>query len=119
MTLSGKRDNAGKPGTHLLPMGPLLEVAKVFEFGAQKYDANNYRKGLLWSTYLGSGLRHMLAWGMGEEVDPESGYHHLAHAGCNVLMALDAVMYGHGEDDRWEASRDYSELWKELQDAES
>ncbi len=103
--IEGQRFNSGKPATHLLPAAALIEVAKVFEFGAQKYCANNYRKGLPWSTYVGSGLRHLWDWYAGEELDPESGLHHLAHLGCNVLMALDAVIYGHGDDDRWEANR--------------
>lgn len=119
MALEGQRFNQGKPGTHLLPAAALLEIAKVMEFGAQKYTPHNYRKGLSWSAYVGSMLRHVYAWYLGEELDEESGYHHLAHAGCNVLMVLDAVMYGHGEDDRWEAPRGYSALWKELNSEES
>ena len=98
---NGRRDNAGKPATHLLPAAALMEIAQVFEFGAKKYSPNNYRKGLPWTTYTGSLLRHVFLWTTGEEIDPESGLNHIAHAGCNVLMLLDAIIHGHGTDDRW------------------
>lgn len=109
----GDRFNVGKPGTQYLQAAALIEVAKVAEFGAQKYGVDNYRKGLNWSTYVGSLLRHTFQWYTGEEIDHESGLHHLAHAAWNALAALDALMYGHGTDDRFEA-REFSKLWLSL-----
>jgi len=32
---------------------------------------------------------HLLAVGNGEELDSESGLHHLAHAACNALFILE------------------------------
>jgi len=45
-------------------------------------------------------LRHTFASLAGEEVDPESGRDHLAHAGCCVLMLLSHRLRGLGTDDR-------------------
>jgi hypothetical protein len=33
-------------------------------------------------------MRHVHAWRAGETKDPESGLHHLAHAGCCLLFML-------------------------------
>ena len=38
--------------------------------------------------YFDAHMRHMVAWRKGEALDPESGRHHLAHAGCNVIFLL-------------------------------
>jgi hypothetical protein len=37
----------------------------------------------------------MLAWNIGEDVDPESGELHLAHAGACLLLGLDLAMAGY------------------------
>lgn len=74
----------------LLPMDALEEVVKVLEFGAVKYDRDNWRRGdgFRYSRVVNSLLRHTYAWMRGEDRDPESGYSHLAHMGCNVLFLL-------------------------------
>lgn len=73
----------------LLMPGPLRQVVAVFTFGARKYEANNYRKGLPWSKYFGAALRHIYAWWGGEKNDSESRLHHLAHAICCLIILLD------------------------------
>ena len=40
----------------------MLEVAKHFEEGAEKYGENNWQKGLPVSDYLDSALRHYFKW---------------------------------------------------------
>lgn len=75
----------------LLPAcGPaLFDVARVLTFGAQKYGPNNWQ-GLAdyENRYYAALLRHLYAFGGGEAKDPESGLHHLAHAGCCALFLL-------------------------------
>lgn len=51
---------------------------------------------------MASTLRHLLAWQAREDLDPESGLHHLAHARADLGMLLELVLTGHGNDDRSE-----------------
>ena len=83
----GKYDD-GKPRWALLPPGPLEEVARVYTFGATKYEADNWRKGMLWSRTFSAIMRHCWAFWRGETHDPETGLHHMAHAcfGCLTLI---------------------------------
>ncbi len=85
----GKKYDHGKPKLELLPTKPLEDIAKVLEFGANKYGENNWQlvpQGR--KRYAGAALRHLFAWMRGEVNDPESGLPHLAHAGCCVLFLL-------------------------------
>lgn len=45
-------------------------------------------------------LRHLMAFWAGENTDPESGRHHLAHAAWGCLTLLTYSILGIGEDDR-------------------
>lgn len=73
----------------LLPVEPIIDIGKVLTYGARKYTAENWRKGLAWSRCYGATLRHLLAWHKGETNDPETGLHHLAHAACEILFLLE------------------------------
>lgn len=72
----------------LLPTRPLQDIVKVLTEGAKKYGARNWEKGIEWSRVYGALQRHLMAFWEGEDIDPESGLSHLAHAGCNVLFLL-------------------------------
>ncbi|QHR71805.1 putative phosphodiestherase [Escherichia phage forsur] len=92
----GMKYDGGKPRMALLLDGcpnALEAVASVLTFGAQKYAAHS------WQTvpegeerYKSALLRHLTAVGKGEELDPESGLHHLAHAACNALFILELAL---------------------------
>ncbi len=73
----------------LLMPGPMRQIGAVLTFGADKYGANTYRRGLNWSRYVGAVLRHIYAWYGGEKNDSESGLHHLAHAATCLIFLLD------------------------------
>ena len=73
----------------LLPLAELNQVIEVLEFGADKYSVDN------WQTvpdgrrrYTVALLRHSMAYARGEQVDDESGLHHLAHAACCALFIM-------------------------------
>ena len=87
------RFNSSKPDYSLIPMTALAEVAKVFEYGAEKYDRDNWKRPTHWTVSFACLMRHMAAFQAGEEEDSESGRTHLAHAACNVLQML--YMYEH------------------------
>lgn len=100
----GAKDNRGKSRVDLLPSRPLLSIGDVMAHGALKYQPHNWRLGLAWSDTMASTMRHLLAFGDGEDLDPESGLPHLAHAGCQVLFLLEYYLTGTGTDDRWSSS---------------
>ncbi len=85
----------------LIPTGPLREIAKVLMHGVDKYELNDWRKGLEWTRYYGSIQRHMMAWMDGEELDPDSGLPHLAHVATCAMFLLEYQRTNAGEDDRW------------------
>lgn len=90
-----------KPPMHLLSNEALLEIAKVMQFGANKYHAHNWRKGFLWSRPLAAAMRHLGAFNDGEDKDPESGLSHLAHAACNLLFLIEFEKHHPELDDRF------------------
>ena len=96
---SGARYNSGKADFSLIPLCTLEDEAKVWEYGAKKYAAHNWMKGMPWSVPFACAMRHMAAWQQGEENDPESGLPHLAHAMCNLrMLTLFASTYAEGDD---------------------
>lgn len=97
----GTKHDEGKPRLDLLPSGPLVEIARVLEFGSHKYGDNQWRNGFAWSRLYGAALRHLLAHKDGESLDPESHISHLAHAACNLLFLLEHELKGLGTDDRY------------------
>ena len=89
----GRKFDAGKTEYGLLPPFILEEIAKVMTFGAQKYERDNWRyvdDGK--RRYFDALQRHVWAWKRGETYDPESGMHHLAHAGCCLMFLAELDM---------------------------
>jgi hypothetical protein len=66
----------------------LMGLAHVFTMGAKKYSADNWMKCPYEDRhrYVDAFYRHTYAWEGGEELDEESGFHHLFHAGCCLAM---------------------------------
>ena len=90
-----------KPSLHLIPASAQVREAKVFELGAAKYGAFNWRRNsVLSSVYVSAALRHIHSYFDGESVDPESGQPHLAHARACMGILLDAMDTGNLVDDR-------------------
>lgn len=84
------RFDEGKTDWNLVPWESVEQIAKVLQFGAKKYNSDNWRSGdgFKYTRVLNSLMRHIMAFQKGEDQDPESGLSHLAHAGCNVLFLL-------------------------------
>lgn len=53
----------------LIPVGPLLELARLYGKGAQKYDDHNWRRGYEWSKSYASLQRHAMAFWGGQSYD--------------------------------------------------
>jgi hypothetical protein len=85
----GKKFDQGKPDWSLLPWGELEEVVKVLTAGKEKYGANNWQMvDSAHDRYFSAAMRHLTAWKIQGEKDPESGFSHLAHAVCNLLFLM-------------------------------
>jgi len=83
----------------LLPAWALNELAKIYTMGAKKYAPNNWRRGMKWSRVLGSLKRHLNKMELGEDLDEESGLHHMAHVAWNAITLLEYYkIYPQGDD---------------------
>ena len=87
LTTIGRKFDHGKPRYGLIPPLALAEMVKVLTFGAQKYEPNNWKYiDSAKERYFDAMERHVWAWKSGEQLDPESGIHHLAHAMCCLFF---------------------------------
>lgn len=94
-------EKGAKPETYeQIPVWPLEQIARVYNFGASKYERANFLKGYRWSLSQDALFRHINAWRRGETVDPQSGIHHLAHATFHLLALMQFEYTGTGTDDR-------------------
>lgn len=66
------------------------DLARVMEFGAEKYSRNNWRLGFNDSRLLDAAMRHLTQW-FDDPIDDESGYDHRAHAMFEISALLDQV----------------------------
>lgn len=99
-SIEGHKYDNGKLPWDLLPPDAVEEIIKVLSFGASKYGAYNWARGMSWSRVFAALMRHMWAWWGGQNKDPETGISHLAHAGCCILFLLAYEKRGIGTDDR-------------------
>jgi len=97
---AGYRDDTDKPRVDLIPGDAMIEIAKVYTFGAKKYSDRNWEKGMHWSRMIGSLLRHTFKFMMGENIDEESGLLHSSMIAWNAIGLLTYQLRGIGEDDR-------------------
>lgn len=97
----GLRYNEGKLPYHLLPDNAIQEIVKILGKGAEKYEPRNWMNGLKWDSECASSLqRHLAAWKMGEDIDPEDGMLHIAKVMVNAMFLTHFALEGTGEDDR-------------------
>ena len=99
--IGGVKLDADKPRMDLIPTAPLVGVARVLGFGAQKYAAHNWRAGFDYSRLIGAALRHITSFNDGEDKDPESGESHINHAICTLMFLSEQIAKGTGNDDRY------------------
>lgn len=83
----GLKYDAGKERWDLLAWAFVRGIVQVLTFGASKYQDNSWQQVAgARQRYFAALHRHIYAWQNGERDDPESGLHHLFHAGCNVMF---------------------------------
>ncbi|MGD2072877.1 MAG: DUF5664 domain-containing protein [Candidatus Thorarchaeota archaeon] len=118
------RFDIGKIRHDLIPPYPLDELAKVYTYGTNKYDEDNYLKGMKWRKVIGPLLRHLWKWIRGKQIDEESNCHHLAMVVWQCFTLMMYEKYSIGQDNRCpylldlmedkEEQKRRIEMWKDL-----
>lgn len=98
---SGTKHDSGKPQMDLLDPLALEGLAAVLTFGAKKYAAHNWRKGISNSRLVAALLRHLFAIMRGEYNDPESGLPHIDHVGCCWMFLSNNLKTREDLNDLW------------------
>jgi uncharacterized HAD superfamily protein len=110
----GLRYNKGKLKYELLEPYAIEQLVKVFTKGAEKYDDNNWLKGMSWTSLVGCAERHLSAFKQGKDfdIDPNcpdcqkgtckshTGLLHLAHAAWNIMALISFHKHFPQGDDR-------------------
>jgi hypothetical protein len=97
----GVKLDEGKNRYDLIDAYTLNELAKVYTYGTIKYEDHNWRKGMRFSRIFGAIMRHTWAFWKGEDIDPESGLPHMAHAAWGCFTLLNYSKYHKNLDDRF------------------
>lgn len=115
--LSNPKDIIGtkKLSLSTLPMAVIAETAVAMTEGAAKYGRHNYRAiGVRASVYYDATMRHLLAWwDEGQDIDPDSGLHHVTKAITSLMVLRDAMIQGKAKDDRPPSSTAFMERLNE------
>ena len=93
--MDGVKYDEGKPrlGEMMVDFAiPMRELARVWEFGANKYEKSNWKKvDNAIDRYTNAMLRHLLAEGT-NLVDEESKLLHASHIAFNALARLHFII---------------------------
>ena len=99
-TTGGKKHDAGKECFDLLPMMPLLALAKLFTLGKEKYGTRNWEKGMKFGRLFAAMMRHAIKYWAGEKYDPIDGQHHLTAVMWNAMVLMELENTHPEMDDR-------------------
>lgn len=108
-TTGGLRDNKGKARLSLVPASLEEAVAEVIfkssKEGGGKYPMHNWRKGLPWTEVAESAMRHIKKFVAGEDLDTESGMHHLKHVATNIAFLIEYLSTHPELDNRFKGDK--------------
>ena len=77
----------GKPQLTLVPRQIIYDIAKVREYGKNKYGSAENWKEVEIERYRDATFRHFMAYlDNPQGVDDESGLPHLSHLACNIAF---------------------------------
>lgn len=87
--MEGVKFDNNKPRFSLLPIRELWQIVEVLEYGARKYEVDNWKRvPNCKQRYFDAAMRHILARQNGEVFDSETKMPHLAHAMCCLFFWL-------------------------------
>lgn len=99
-TTEGKKFDAGKAAFDLLPVKPLIALARLFAVGKEKYGTRNWEKGMKFGRLFAAMMRHGFKWWAGEKYDPIDGQHHLTAVQWNAMVLMELEETRPEMDDR-------------------
>jgi hypothetical protein len=74
----------------LFPINAYEDILKVIEYGARKYEKDNWRECEDLTRYIDACERHIIEYKKGNKIDSgESRLKHLAHAATNLIFILE------------------------------
>lgn len=95
----GTKDDSQKARWELVPP-EINALVDLFTAGAKKYGDRNWERGMSWGRIFGALMRHAWKWMAGEEIDPETGAHHMVAVAWNALVLYVYTVRKVGTDDR-------------------
>lgn len=84
----------------LMPPEPIEELALLYAKGAIKYAERNWELGLSRTRCFAALMRHAWSWMRGEDIDPETGIHHMIAVAWNAFAIFTYHVRNIGLDDR-------------------
>lgn len=110
--VGAERESLGIPYTRYIPIEAIAAASASFEYGAKKYSARNWEKGLPWQQMIDSLKRHIEDFERGRDYDDgENGsdLHQVCMIMASAMMLSASVLRGIGQDDRLPAVQ--SDAW--------
>lgn len=97
----GGRQSRAVAAFHLMDAPTMIRLAKVLQYGASRYERDNWRK-ISCEDHLNHALGHIFAHLAGDRQDD-----HLGHAFCRLMMACATEDDGSVERrPEWQANRE-------------
>jgi hypothetical protein len=103
----GLRYNKGKIPLDMVPESIIEAIAKVLQKGAEKYEKNNWRRGMSWETVYGCLQRHLFKYHSPHhsDIDEETGLPHIFLAACNIAFLIEYRITCPELDDRYKEEK--------------
>lgn len=90
-----------KVSLSVVPMDVVLEASLGMLEGAAKYGKANYlASGARASVYYDGTMRHLNQWWLGENIDADSGLHHISKAISSLMVLRSCMLAEKFTDDR-------------------
>ena len=94
------KETQGKCSYSLLIDEFIVEMIKVREHGAEKYERWDWMRGREWSDYIDAMRRHITDFNQGEDRDVDSDLSHMAHVAVNAMFLYWFSRTNQGIDNR-------------------
>ena len=106
---------AAKPGLDNISLAAQYYEGAVMHIGGTDYGFYNWcEHPMKASTYYNAIQRHLNAWWQGEDLDPESGFPHMAHIRASAGIIIDQQETERMIDDRPKMLAPLKPVWEKI-----